>query len=151
MTDTTDAAGATSRAAATAEAPRPQPKLEGLAGEYYGWLARGELRFQRCGACGTWRHLPRPICPACHSSEWSWERSAGRGRVFTWTVTHRALHPHFSEVPYAQVLVEMDEGPRVLSWVVDVPPDDLAFDLPVEVEFAEVDGTTLPVFVRGDG
>jgi uncharacterized protein len=130
---------------------RPRPRREGLAGEYYAWLERGELRFQRCSACREWRHLPRPSCPSCHSPEWTWERSAGRGRVFTWTVTHRALHPYFAKVPYAQVLVEMDEGPRVLTWVVDVEPDDLAFDLAVEVQFAQVDGATLPVFVRGDG
>jgi len=133
------------------DAPRPQPRLEGLAGEYYGWIARGELRFQRCGACGTWRHLPRPLCAACHSPEWSWERSGGRGEVYTWTVTHRSLHPAFTGVPYAQVLVEMDEGPRVLSWVVDVPPEELEFGMGVKVAFLDVEGTTLPVFERGDG
>ena len=129
----------------------PLPKLEGLAGEYYAWIARGELRFQRCGSCGTWRHLPRPICAVCHSTEWSWERSRGKGRVHTWTVTHRSLHPAFTGVPYAQVLVEMDEGPRVLSWVVDVAPEELEFEMPVTVGFLDVDGTALPVFERGDG
>ena len=130
---------------------RPQPKLEGLTGEFYDWIARGELRFQRCGACRTWRHLPRPICATCHGTEWSWGRSSGRGRVFTWTVTHRSLHPAFTGVPYAQVLVEMDEGPRVLSWVVDVAPEELEFEMPVTVEFLDVGGTTLPVFAHGDG
>ena len=133
------------------DAPRPQPRREGLAGEYYDWIARGELRFQRCAACRAWRHLPRPICPACHGTDWSWEASGGRGRVHTWTVTHRSLHPAFTGVPYAQVLVEMDEGPRVLSWVVDVAPDELEFGMPVTVGFLEVEGTTLPVFERGDG
>lgn len=140
MSDTTDTAPA---------AGRPLPRREGLAGEFYDWLGRGELRFQRCTACRAWRHLPRPICPSCHGADWVWERSTGRGRVFSWTVTHRALHPYFAALPYAQVLVEMDEGPRVLSWVVDVEPGDLAFDLPVEVAFSEVEGVTLPVFVRG--
>jgi len=130
---------------------RPQPSGDGLTGEFYGWVARGELRFQRCRHCASWRHLPRPICPSCHSRDWSWERSTGRGRVHTWTVTHRPLHPAFTDVPYAQVLVEMDEGPRVLSWVVDVDHDDLAFDMPVTVGFLDVDGTTLPVFHRADG
>lgn len=133
------------------DAARPKPNLEGLAGEYYGWIARGELRFQRCSACGTWRHLPRPICAVCHSAAWSWERSSGRGHVYTWTVTHRSLHPAFTGVPYAQVLVEMDEGPRVLSWVVDVPPEELEFGMGVKVAFLDVEGTTLPVFERGDG
>lgn len=134
----------------TGAAARPRPSGEGLAGEYYGWIARGELRFQRCRGCRRWRHLPRPICPHCHSRDWSWERSRGRGRVHTWTVTHRPLHPAFTDVPYAQVLVELDEGPRVLSWVADVDPDDLELDMPVEVGFVEVEGTTLPVFHRAD-
>jgi hypothetical protein len=107
--------------------------------------------FQWAITCGTWRHLPRPICAACHGTAWSWERSSGRGRVYTWTVTHRSLHPAFTGVPYAQVVVEMDEGPRVLSWVVDVPPEELEFGMPVDVAFLDVEGTTLPVFERGDG
>jgi uncharacterized OB-fold protein len=135
----------------TGDVARPLPRRDGLAGEYYAWIARGELRFQRCRACGRWRHLPRPICPDCHSRDWSWERSSGTGRVYTWTVTYRPLHPAFTDVPYAQVLIEMDEGPRVLSWVVDVDPDDLTFGMPVEVGFMEVGGTTLPVFQRAEG
>jgi uncharacterized OB-fold protein len=134
-----------------APVPRPLPARTGLAGEFYGWLSRGELRFQRCGSCRRWRHLPRPICPACHSREWSWERSHGTGRIHSWTVTHRPLHPAFTDVPYAQVLVEMDEGPRVLSWVVDATPDELAFDMRVSLRLVEVDGTTLPAFGRADG
>jgi uncharacterized protein len=131
--------------------PRPRPGDDRLTREYYGWIARGELRFQRCGSCRRWRHLPRPLCPACHSDDWTWERSAGQGRIHTWTVTHRPLHPAFTDVPYAQVLVQMDEGPRVLSWVVDVEPEDLEIDMPVTVDFVDVDGTTLPAFHRADG
>jgi uncharacterized OB-fold protein len=78
-------------------------------------------------------------------------RSGGRGEVYSWTVTHRSLHPAFTGVPYAQVIVEMDEGPRVLSWVVDVPPEELEFGMRVNVAFLDVEGTTLPVFERGDG
>ncbi|HEY8547409.1 MAG TPA: OB-fold domain-containing protein [Acidimicrobiales bacterium] len=151
MTSTSDVSSTGPTDPTEPPVPRPLPRLEGLTGEFYGWPAQGELRFQRCADCRAWRHLPRPRCPHCHSPAWSWERSSGRGRVFSWTVTHRALHPYFTELPYAQVLVEMDEGPRVLSWVVDVEADDLTFDLPVEVRFLTVDGATLPVFVRGEG
>jgi hypothetical protein len=69
--------------------------------------------------------------------------------------THRSLHPAFTGVRYARALVEMDEGPRVhsgvLSWVVDVAPDELELGMRVGVGFLDVDGTTLPAFARGDG
>jgi uncharacterized OB-fold protein len=129
---------------------RPLPRLEGLAGEFYAHCRRRELRFQRCGGCSAWRHVPREMCPRCGSWDWSWERSSGRGRVFTWTVVVRALHPAFTgDCPYAPVVVEMEEGVRILSHVVDCPPDALAIDMPVEVDFEERSPeVTLPVFRR---
>lgn len=129
---------------------RPLPRLEGLAGEFYAHCRRHELRFQRCGGCRAWRHVPREMCPRCGSWDWSWERSSGRGRVFTWTVVARALHPAFGgDCPYAPVVVEMDEGVRILSRVVECPPDALAIDMPVEVDFEERSPeVTLPVFRR---
>lgn len=113
----------------------PLPRLTGLTGEWYGWLKQGELRFQRCGRCARWRHLPRVLCPECASGEWSWERSSGQGTVYTWSTTHRPLHPAFCETPYAQVVVELEEGPRVLSSVTDVAPCDLEIGMPVQVVF----------------
>jgi uncharacterized OB-fold protein len=129
---------------------RPLPSLTGLAGEFYGWCAKGELRFQRCAACSSWRHVPRRLCPDCGSPEWSWERSSGRGRLFTWTVATRAIHPAFqAEVPYASVVADMEEGVRLLSTVIDCPPDELTIGMPVEVVFEAVTpDVTLPKFRR---
>lgn len=131
------------------EVARPLPRPDGPAKEFYGWIAQGQLRFQRCGQCHRWRHLPRPLCPHCQSPDWSWERASGRGQVYTWTTTFRSLHPAFTEVPYAQVIVEMEEGVRMLSWVTDVTPDDLRVGMPVEVAFVDVDGVALPLFTAG--
>ena len=98
----------------------PLPTLAGLAGEFYGWCQKHELRFQRCTACGAWRHVPRELCASCGSWDWEWARSSGRGTVFTWTVAARAMHPAFQDaVPYAPVVVEMEEGVRILSRVTD--------------------------------
>ena len=68
--------------------------------------------------------------------------------MFSWTVVARALHPDFEDAtPYAPVIVEMEEGVRLLSRVVDVAPEDLAIDMPVEVAFeVATDAVTLPVF-----
>ena len=129
---------------------KPLPELSGFAGEFYGFCRAGELRFQRCTACRAWRHVPRELCAECGCFEFAWERSSGRGRVFSWTVVARALHPAFAgDVPYAPVIVEMEEGVRVLSQLVDVPPAELAIDLPVEVVFERAsDAVTLPRFRR---
>ena len=127
---------------------KPLPELEGYAGEFYGFCKKGELRFQRCSDCGTWRHVPREMCASCSSFNWTWELSSGRGTIFSWTVTDRPLHPDFAgDVPYAPTIVEMDEGVRLLTEVVDCAPEDLDIGLPVEVVFEEVTSkVTLPKF-----
>jgi len=129
---------------------KPLPVLTGLHGEFYAWCRDRELRFQRCTSCGRYRHVPRDICAHCSSMEWEWARSGGRGTVFTWTEVVRALHPAFADAtPYAPVVVEMEEGVRLLSRVVDCAPDELAIGMAVEVEFQKVsDALTLPVFRR---
>jgi uncharacterized OB-fold protein len=127
---------------------KPLPRGEDYNGEFYQFCKQHELRFQCCSTCGTWRHMPRESCPACKSFEWTWERSSGKGRVFSWTVVHRALHPGFSEdLPYAVVIIELDEGVRIVSHVVGLAPDALQLDLPVAVVFEDVTPeVTLPKF-----
>jgi hypothetical protein len=108
----------------------PQPV--GLNAEFYAHAATGQLQFQRCTACSRWRHPPRFLCAACGSDEWSWQPSTVQGRVFSWTVTHRAVDPAF-EPPYAVVVVETDEGVRVVGNLQDADPTDLALDRRVEI------------------
>jgi hypothetical protein len=104
--------------------------------EFYAWCARGELRLRRCNACRAWCHVPRVVCPECAARDWSWEPVRGTGRVFTWTVVHRAMHPAFADdVPYAVVVVELDEGPRLVTRLVDCPHEELRMGMPVEVAF----------------
>jgi uncharacterized OB-fold protein len=85
-----------------------------------------------------------------------WARSAGTGCVYTFSITHRPMHPAFLDVPYATVVVELDEGPRLMTWLRDVPVDRIRVGLPVEVTFEDVsDDVTLPMFrprhTDGDG
>jgi uncharacterized OB-fold protein len=105
--------------------------------EFYAHLARGELRLQRCTACGAWRHPPRHRCPGCGAVAAAWEQVSGRGRVFSWTVTHRPLDPAF-EVPYAILVVEMEEGPRLVGNLRGLEPDGLALELAVVCEIEVV-------------
>ena len=129
---------------------KPLPALDGLTKEFYNWCHRGDLRFQRCGACQAWRHVPRPMCAACGSFEWTWQRSSGRGTVFSWTVTERPMHPAFqNDVPYAPVVIDMEEGVRLVSEMLDCSPDELEIGMPVELVFDHVTPEiTLPKFKR---
>ncbi len=131
---------------------KPLPSLEGTTGEFYRYCKNHELRFQRCTGCGTWRHVPRDMCAQCGSWEWEWAKSNGRGKLFTWTVVTLAMYPAFAEeVPYAVALIEMEEGPRIVSRIVDVAPEDLYMDMPLELIFEAVtDEVTLPKFRRAD-
>jgi len=132
----------------TAKIPKPAPQPDGLNEEFYRHCASGELRFQRCRSCGVWRHLPRYMCAACSSTDWEWAASTGRGTIFSWTVTHQAMHPAFAnDVPYAVIVVEMDEGVRMVSGLRGLEPSGLSLDLPVRVEFEAVsDSIALPYF-----
>jgi uncharacterized OB-fold protein len=124
------------------------PSPDGLNAEFYAQCAKGQLCFQRCDACGTWRHPPRPMCARCGGWQWRWHPSSGRGRIYTWTVTHQAMHPAFADdTPYAVVVVELDEGVRLVSGLRDLTPAALALDLPVEVVIEKVSDTiALPYF-----
>ncbi len=129
---------------------KPLPELAGYVKEFYAWCRRGDLRFQRCSDCQAWRHVPREMCASCGSTNWKWVKSSGKGTVFTWTVAERPMHPAFvDDVPYAPVVIEMDEGVRVVSEVIDCEPADLKIGMRVQVAFAKVsDEVTLPKFRR---
>ena len=120
------------------DTPRPDRMLpggQGLGAEFYERAAAtGTVHLQRCDECDTWRHPPRILCAACGSDEWTWQPTAGLGRVFTWTITHRATDPAFAEhLPYVVLVVELDEGPRLVGNLVGIAPSDLTLDLPVRV------------------
>ena len=118
-----------------ARAARTAPSPTGLNAEFYERAARAGLHLQRCTACDAWRHPPRFLCAACGSTDWRWERASDRGRVFSWTVTHRAIDPAFADaLPYMIVVVELDEGVRLVGNLVGAGPDALALDLPVVVD-----------------
>ena len=125
---------------------RPLPARRGYAREFYEYCRQHELRFQRCSDCGAWRHIPRDLCAKCASTRWEWGKSSGRGKVFSWTTVAQPMLPNF-ETPYSPVIVEMEEGVRMVTWLVGVKAEELRLDLPVEVAFEDVTSeVTLPKF-----
>ena len=129
---------------------KPLPALEGFTEQFYAFCKQGELRFQRCDGCEAWRHVPREMCAECGSMQWDWHASSGRGKLFTWTVAARPLHPAFADdAPYAPAVVELEEGVRLVTEIVDCRPDELEIGAAVEVVFDDVTANiTLPKFRR---
>ncbi len=129
---------------------KPLPRLEGVNGAFHRQLAEtGELAFQRCDGCATLRHPPRIACASCGSTASSFAPSTGRGHIYTWTVTHQALHPAFAaEVPYAVVVTELEEGVRIVTGIRGMSPDDLHLGLPVEVLLERVSSEVILPYVR---
>ncbi|MBF6559080.1 MAG: OB-fold domain-containing protein [Candidatus Binataceae bacterium] len=128
----------------------PLPHVGGRSAEFYKFCTEHELRFQRCTGCGAWRHIPRDMCAKCGSFEWEWARSSGRGSLFSWTTAMQPMMPQFADrIPYSPVIVELEEGVRMVTWLTDVKPDDLKLGMRLEVVFDEVTPTiTLPKFRR---
>lgn len=118
--------------------PRPVP-IDATR-PFWDGLAAGEIRLQRCAACGSWVFYPRPRCTTCLSDALDWHTVSGHGTVYSFTVARQATHPAFAaEVPQLLAIVELDEGVRMTTTLVDATPDDLRVGLPVE-----------PVFDHGD-
>ena len=119
----------------------PAPGFDWETRFWWEGCARGELWLQRCGACGVLRHRPRAVCPACLSGQVSYEQASGRGTVHTFTVTHQNQAPPFRGfTPYVLAYVELEEGPRVLTNVVDCDRDAVRVGMPVVVDFGEAQG-----------
>jgi uncharacterized OB-fold protein len=130
--------------------PRPTPETA----HFWEGTRAGELRLQRCDDCQHVYFPPRPFCPACASRAVSVFAASGRGRLDSYVISHRP-HPAF-EPPYAIALVALEEGPRMMSNIVECEqtPEALALDMPLEVTFApQNDEISLPLFrpAHGEG
>jgi uncharacterized OB-fold protein len=108
---------------------------------------QGELRLLTCGSCGTQRFPETPVCPNCLAEESTWQPASGRGRLWSWIVMHQKAFPSYlDQIPYLVAFIELDEGHFMISGIVD-PPADLQCDLPVQVEFLDLDDErSAPVF-----
>lgn len=124
--------------------PVPHPDNQG----FWDGCARGKLRLQRCTGCGRWQWPPRPMCLACGAFAYEWTPVSGRGVVHTFTIVHRPTLPAFeARVPYNVVVVRLDEGPLMVSNLVDCAPAAIHIGMPVEVVFEPLhDGIVLPKF-----
>lgn len=125
-------------------APQPTPDTQ----PYWDGAAAGELRLPRCRACGTAFFHPRSICPSCSSTDIEWFRASGRGRLHSYLILQRPPAVFEPGVPFAIAVVELDEGPRLMSNIVGVPndPEHLVLDMLLEVVFDQHGGVAIPKF-----
>jgi hypothetical protein len=124
-------------------APVPSPETE----VFWDATAEGRLLLPRCRACGYTIWYPRAMCPSCASTDIEWVDASGRGFVYSFTVVRRGEGAYRESTPYVLAYVELEEGPRMLTNVVDCAPDGVRIGQPVEVAFHDTgEGHALPRF-----
>lgn len=127
---------------------RPLPVPDAETAPYWDAAANGRLVIQKCSDCGTFRFYPRLVCPSCMSENVEWVEASGRGRVYSYTIVHRAPPAFRDDAPYVVAVIELEEGVRLMSRLDIDPPGDAAIDMPVKVTFEKIsDDITLPHFV----
>ena len=130
-----------------AEPGRPLPQPTPETQHFWDGAKAGELRLQRCDDCAHTYFPPRPFCPNCGSRSVSVFPASGRATLYSYVIHHRA--PPGFEAPYAIAVVELEEGPRMMTNIVDCPqtPEALELDMPLEVTFEKAtDDISIPKF-----
>jgi len=125
-------------------APEPTPDTQ----PFWDGCAAGELRIQRCLDCGDPYFYPRPVCPSCGSARVEWFTASGRATLYSYVISHRPAPGFEGEAPYAIAVVQLDEGPRMMTNIVGVPntPEELVLDMPLRVTFEQRGDVSLPLF-----
>ncbi|MEU2004001.1 MULTISPECIES: Zn-ribbon domain-containing OB-fold protein [unclassified Rhodococcus (in: high G+C Gram-positive bacteria)] len=127
-------------AAAPAEKPRADiPTIENESRPYWAAAKEGRLLIAQCNACGKVHHYPRPFCPSCWSEDVVQVEASGRGTLYTYsTVYVNDLHPFKGRLPYVAAIVELEEGPRLMTNIEGCEPSDLEVGMPVQVDFRAI-------------
>jgi uncharacterized OB-fold protein len=129
---------------------RPLPMITPENERYWHGAHDHELWLRNCRSCDKTYFYPRDICPGCGRRDTEWKHVSGRGTLYTYAIVHRAPSAAFADrVPYVTAIVELDEGGRMMTNLVDVEPDpaQITVGMPVEVTFEDVtDEITLPKF-----
>lgn len=127
---------------------RPIPLPDDASAPFFDAARENRLMIQRCRGCGTYFWPLREICSECLADDLEWAEASGRGTVHSFGVMHRVYHPSFArDVPYNLTVVELEEGPRLNTNLVDIDNEAIEVGMNVEVAFTEVDdGAYLPLF-----
>ncbi|MFG2224146.1 Zn-ribbon domain-containing OB-fold protein [Streptomyces sp. NPDC048644] len=130
------------------------PEADAFTRTYWDAAGEGRLLLRRCRAegCGAAHHYPREFCPYCWSEDVEWQPACGRATLYTWSVVHRNdLPPFGGRTPYVAAVVDLAEGPRMMTEVVDCAADDLRIGMPLTVRFRTEGGDGDPGAEAGGG
>ncbi len=125
--------------------PQPTPETA----PYWEGCKQHELRIQFCTECQKHFFYPRAFCPTCLSDALEWRKVSGKGKLLTYVISARPAPGFENETPYAIAVVELDEGPHMMTNIVntEITPENLPAGLPVEVVFTDVDeNISIPKF-----
>ena len=126
---------------------KPVPPIDPLAAPYWEGTAKGELRVQHCGACDARFLYAHALCPKCWTPDPAWDRVKGHGRIVAATIVHQAPYAAFAgDVPYAVLIVRLEEGPTLMANFVGDDPTAATIGRAVEVVFEQRGGVALPQF-----
>jgi uncharacterized protein len=125
---------------------RPAPILTEDNRVFWDEADNGRLVAQRCANCGRLRHPPRPMCPHCHSLEYEAMELSGIGTVYSYSILHHPRSPNFT-YPLLTALVDLEEGVRMVTNLINLDPADVRIGMPVQVTFIPTAGDVdVPVF-----
>ena len=127
---------------------KPLPTVSGETKPFWDACRRGQLLIQKCDRCDEYQYYPRGICANCWSEDIKWVTSSGKGTVWTYTVTYQNRTPGFAEdVPYVLALVELEEGVKMFTNIIECAPSDVSIGMPVEVTFVQANNQiSVPYF-----
>jgi uncharacterized OB-fold protein len=130
------------------EVSKPIPAITPDMREFFDGARAGRLMVQKCDSCGKLRFPAHDLCSKCNSTDSRWVPVSGRGEVFSFNIMHQLYHPGFAnEVPYAVVMVELEEGCKFVSNLLGIKPHDIKCGMPVAVTFEKLsDEVSMPKF-----
>jgi uncharacterized OB-fold protein len=124
----------------------PSPDLETQ--PFWDGCKEGRFLIRHCNACGEDHFYPRPFCPTCWSDDVAWKEASGRATLYTFSIVHQNDLPPFGErVPYVAAIVDLEEGPRVMTNIEGVEHDALRIGMPLVVDYKPIsDDLTIAIF-----
>jgi uncharacterized OB-fold protein len=132
--------------ATMSEYKKPLPEMQPWSVKFWEGTKQHKLLIQECKDCGIKIFYPRKFCPECWSSDLSWSEASGKGKVFSYSVTMAGVEDKFAgDLPFVLALVDLNEGVRMMTNIVNCRPDEVSIGMDVEVVFEDVtEEITLP-------
>ncbi|WP_338470975.1 OB-fold domain-containing protein [Niallia sp. XMNu-256] len=125
----------------------PGPTITPDSKPFWDGIARHEFLLQKCKDCNEWIFYPRNICPHCWSNQLEWLPASGKATLKTWSIVHRPGHPGWQSVaPYVLGVIELEEGPTMLTHLLVDSHEELKIGLPLQISYTKINDVWLPFF-----